>query len=173
LTSPSLERTYTLRGQPGLLITLSVEGDIMFKHLLVPTDGTTASEATIRQVMAIAKENGAKVTGLHVIQPFHVFAYHVDMIESTSDTFMAQAQARAERYVTAIEKAAKEMGVACETHIATGEHPFKVIIDTAHARTCDLIVMCSHGRSGVKGFLLGSETQKVLTHTTLPVLVLR
>jgi nucleotide-binding universal stress UspA family protein len=144
----------------------------MFRHLLVPTDGTAASEAAIRRALAVAKENGARVTGLHVIQPFHVFAYDVEMVEGTSATYLTQVRARAARYLEAIEKAAEEVGVACETQVATDEHPFNAIISTATARGCDLIVMCSHGRGGLKGLLLGSETQKVLAHTTLPVLVL-
>jgi nucleotide-binding universal stress UspA family protein len=145
----------------------------MFKHLLLPTDGSAASEVAIGKVMALAKESGARVTGLHVIQPFHVFGYDVEMIESTNVTYMAQAQARAERYLKSIDKAAKESAVPCETQVVTHEHPYEAIISTAKARGCDLIVMCSHGRSGMKGLLLGSETQKVLAHSTLPVLVLR
>lgn len=145
----------------------------MFKHLLLPIDGSAGSEAAIRQAMALAKESGARVLGLHVIKPFHVVAYDVEMIEDTHVTYMAQAQARAERYLAAIDKAAKEWGVACETSIVTDDHPYEAIIDTAKARGCDLIVMSSHGRSGMKALLLGSETQKVLIHSTLPVLVLR
>jgi nucleotide-binding universal stress UspA family protein len=145
----------------------------MSKHLLLPTDGSAASEATIHRVMAMAKETGAKVTGLHVIQPFHVFAYDVEMVETTNLTYMAQAQARAERYLEPILKAAREMGVACETLVVTNEHPFEAIIGTARERGCDLIVMCSHGRSALQSLILGSQTQKLLAHSTLPVLVLR
>jgi nucleotide-binding universal stress UspA family protein len=145
----------------------------MYKHLLLPTDGSAASEAAIHQVVAMAKETGAKVTGLHVIQPFHVFPYDVEMIESTQSTYLTEAQARAERYLLPIERATKEVGVACETQVITDEHPYEAIIRTAKTRGCELIVMCSHGRSGVKGLLLGSQTQKVLAHSTLPVLVLR
>ena len=145
----------------------------MFKHILLPTDGTAASEVAILQAMTLAKENGAKVTGLHVIQPFTVFAYDIQMIESTDIAYMAQARVRAERYVQAIEKAAQEMGVACKTEILTEEHPDAAIIRLAADRGCDLIVMSSHGRRGVKALLLGSETQKVLAHAKTPVLVVR
>lgn len=144
----------------------------MFKHLLLPTDGSSASESVIRQVMAMAKESGAEVTGLHVVQPFHVFAYGVDMIESTQASYLAEAQERADRYVKTIARAAKELGVACDTQVVAGEHPFEAIIAAASERGCDLIVMCTRGRSGIKGLLLGSETQKVLAHSALPVLVL-
>jgi nucleotide-binding universal stress UspA family protein len=145
----------------------------MFKHLLLPTDGSAVAEVATRQVIALAKESGAKVTALHVIQPFHVFAFDVEMVEDTNATYLAQAEARAERYLRPIEAAAKESGVTCETQVVTQEHPYEAIIETAKARGCDLIVMCPHGRSGIRGLLLGSETLKVLAHSTLPVLVLR
>jgi nucleotide-binding universal stress UspA family protein len=145
----------------------------MFKHMLVSTDGSAQSESAIRQAMALAKEYGARVTGLHVIQPFSVFAYDVQMIESADVNYMAQAQTRAERYLKAIDKAAKELNVTCATMAVTDERPYDAIIRTAKAQGCDLIVMSSHGRSGIKAMLLGSETQKVLAHSTLPVLVLR
>lgn len=145
----------------------------MFKHLLVPTDGSAASEVAIRQAMAMAKESGARVTGLHVVQPFHVFAYDVEMIEDTRVTYLHQARERAARYLDAIDKAARELGVACDTQVVTGDHPHEAILRTAKEQGCDLVVMASHGRSGIKALLLGSETQKVLTHSTLPVLVLR
>jgi nucleotide-binding universal stress UspA family protein len=145
----------------------------MFKHLLLPTDGSAASEAAIRQAITLANENQAKVTGLHVVQPFHVFAYDVEMIENTQVTYMAQAEARAQRYLQAIAKAAKESGVPCETQSVTDEHPYEAIIRIAKIRDCDLIVMSSHGRSGLKALLLGGTTQRVLAHSALPVLVLR
>jgi len=145
----------------------------MFKHLLLPTDGSAASEVAIRQAITLAKENQAKVTGLHVVQPFHVFAYDVEMIENTQVTYSAQAEARAQRYLEAIAKAAEESGVPSETQSVTDEHPYEAIIRTAKNRGCDLIVMSSHGRSGLKALFLGSTTQKVLAHSALPVLVLR
>lgn len=145
----------------------------MFKHLLLPTDGSPASEGAIRQALILAQSNGAAVTALHVIQPFHFFAYDVDMVEHTSATYLAGAQDRARRYLKPIESAAKELGLACEALVEADEHPSEAIIRAAMARGCDLIVMCSHGRSAIKGLLLGSQTQKVLAHSTLPVLVLR
>jgi nucleotide-binding universal stress UspA family protein len=95
------------------------------------------------------------------------------MIENADTSYMAQARSRAERYLAAIEKAAKETGVSCTTRAIVDERPYDAIIRTAQEQGCDLIVMASHGRSGMKGLLLGSETQKVLTHSTIPVLVMR
>lgn len=103
----------------------------MFKHLLLPTDGSAASERAIRQGLALAKEQGAQVTGLHVIQPFTVFAYDIQMVETTDAAYMAQARERAERYVKAIDKAAQELGVACKTQVVIDEHPHAAIVRTA------------------------------------------
>lgn len=145
----------------------------MFKHLLLPTDGSSSSELAVAQAMSLAKDNGARVTGLHVIQPFHVFAYDVEMVEDTHATYLAQVEARARRYLEAVEKAAAECKVPCDTRVVTDDHPFEAIVRMARTLDCDLIVMASHGRRGVKSLLLGSETYKVLTHSTVPVLVLR
>lgn len=145
----------------------------MFKHLLLPTDGSAASELAIAQAMTLAKDCGARVTGLHVIQPFHVFAYDVEMIEDTKVTYLAQAEARAARYLAVISKAAEECKVACDVLSLADEHPYEAIVRTARVRDCDLIAMASHGRRGLKSMLLGSETQKVLAHSNVPVLVWR
>ena len=85
---------------------------------------------------------------------------------------LAQAHERAERFLKAVERAAQELGLACETQVETDEHVYEGILSGAKVRGCDLIVMCSHGRSEIRGLLLGSQTQKVLAHSSLPVLVL-
>jgi nucleotide-binding universal stress UspA family protein len=133
----------------------------MFKHLLIPTDGTVTSDAAIRQGLLMARETSARVTALHVVQPFHVMAYGIEMIEETR------------QILEAVERQGTEQGVAVSTVTAKDDHPYEAIIRTATERGCDLIVMASHGRRGMQALLLGSETQKVLTHSKLPVLVLR
>ena len=145
----------------------------MFKHLLIPTDGSVTSEAAIRQGLAMARETSARVTALHVVQPFHVMAYGIDMIEETRDSYDAQAQEKARHILQAVERQAAEQNVPVNSVTASADHPYEAIIRTATEQGCDLIVMASHGRRGVQALLLGSETQKVLTHTKLPVLVLR
>ena len=80
---------------------------------------------------------------------------------------------QANRNLAVLEKAAKDAGVPCETLCEIADHPYEAIIRIAEKRGCDLIMMASHGRRGVKGLLLGSETQKVLTHSLIPVLVHR
>ena len=145
----------------------------MFKHLLLPTDGSALSEASFRKGIEIAKENNARVTGLCVIPQFHIFTYHAEMLEETNEQHSRDSQAHAERYLKAIEREAKDWGVACEVVSVASDHPYEVIIKTAEEKKCDLIVMASHGRKGLQATLIGSETQKVLTHCLIPVLVYR
>jgi nucleotide-binding universal stress UspA family protein len=145
----------------------------MFKHLLIPTDGSAASEHAMRRALALAREGNSQVTGLHVISPFHLASYEVDMIEETRASYEANVRARARKYLDAIERCAAEMSVSVRTRIVVADHPYEAIIAVAVEAGCDLIVMASHGERGTKGVLLGGETQKVLTHSTLPVLVLR
>jgi nucleotide-binding universal stress UspA family protein len=145
----------------------------MFKHLLVPTDGSATSERAIRSAVQLAKKTGAKVTGFHVIPEFHVFTYQTEMLEDTREQFVEDAKAQARRLLAVIEDAAKEAGVSCDTACKTSDQPYEAIIEMAKEKGCDLIAMASHGRKGVKSLLLGSETQKVLTHSLIPVLVFR
>lgn len=145
----------------------------MFTHILLPTDGSPPSEAAIQQGMKLAKEINAKVTGFHAMPEFHVFTYKTEMLEDTKGQFARDSRAHAQQYLDAIETAAKEAGVTCDTTYATNDHPYEAIIEAAEKNGCDLIMMASHGRRGAKGVLIGSETQKVLTHTKIPVLVYR
>ena len=145
----------------------------MFKHLLLPTDGSKLSEAAVLKGLRFAKECNAHVTGISVTPQFHVFTLNASMIEDTNQQFLAESQAQAEMHLAMLLKAATEEGVRCTTVIEVSDHPYEAIIRTAEKRGCDLILMASHGRRGVQGLLLGSETQKVLTHSRIPVLVYR
>ncbi|MFS2139568.1 universal stress protein [Duganella sp. Dugasp56] len=145
----------------------------MFKHILVPTDGSAISSAAIRNSVTFAKECGATVTGLHVTPEFHVLTHHSEMLEATRAEYKQDSEAQARKYLEEIEQAARELGVQCKTITVTDDQPYEVIIRTAEQQGCDLICMASHGRRGIKGMLLGSETQKVLTHSQVPVLVFR
>ena len=144
----------------------------MFNHILLPTDGSPASERAITQAVAFAKDAEARITGLHVMQEFHLLTYQVQMLEDTREQFIRECQARADVYLSALKKAADKEGVPCETICVTANQPFEAIVRMAEGKACDLIVMASHGRKGIAGFLLGSETQKVLSHSKKPVLVL-
>ena len=145
----------------------------MFKHILLPTDGSKLSEKAIKQCVRMAKALDAKVTVLHVMPKFHTFTYQVDMLKTTRSEYEQTAAVRAQGYLEVARKSARAQGVACDVMKASSDQPFKEIIKAAGKKGCDVIVMASHGRRGIEGFLLGSETQKVLTHSKIPVLVYR
>lgn len=147
----------------------------MYKHILIPTDGSAQSAHAVAQGVDLAKAMGARVTGLFVAPaptPL-VFDGMLPVGYMQPDEHAAMTARAAARYLEVIDKAAKQAGVGCECVTVTGEYPADAILDIAAKRKCDLIVMASHGRRGLAGVLLGSETQKVLTHAKTPVLVCR
>ncbi|AYQ28927.1 MULTISPECIES: universal stress protein [unclassified Polaromonas] len=144
----------------------------MFKHILLPTDGSPASERATAQAVAFAKDAQARITGLHVMPEFHLVTYQIEILEDTRGQFIKDCQTKADAYLSALKKAADKEGVPCDTVCVTGDLPHEAIVRMAQGKGCDVIVMASHGRKGMAGFLLGSETQKVLSHTQKPVLVL-
>jgi nucleotide-binding universal stress UspA family protein len=145
----------------------------MYRHILIPTDGSALSEQAIRQGVSLARTFGAGVTALTVSPTFHNFALDPARVTATSERYEQDCAARAEKYLAAARVEAGIAGVPCETVHEMSDEPYQVIIDTARARHCDLIVMASHGRRGMSALLLGSETSKVLTHSKIPVLVCR
>jgi nucleotide-binding universal stress UspA family protein len=145
----------------------------MFKHLLLPIDGSKLSEATVQKGVQFAKSLNARIKGFYVMPEFHIFTYRTEMVDDTKQEFRRDRRAHADQYLAVIEKTAKAAGVACDTAVATSDYPYEAIIKAAAEKGCDLIMMASHGRSGMQGLLLGSETQKVLTHSKIPVLVYR
>jgi nucleotide-binding universal stress UspA family protein len=145
----------------------------MFKHLLLPTDGSQLSEAAIQAGVRLAKSLNAKVTGFYAMPKFHMLTYRTEALTDTKQEFAKDCEAHAERFLAFVVQAAKAAGVPCGTALQTSDHPYEAIIATAKEKGCDLIMMASHGRSGIQAFLLGSETQKVLTHSGIPVLVFR
>jgi len=145
----------------------------MYKRILIPSDGSEASERAILAGVDFAREVGAEVVGLTVTPPFRVVTADSVMLEDTPEQFDAASSALARGILGVIEDAARDAGVPCRSEHAVEDDPYAAIIDTARRLGCDLIVMASHGRHGLKGLLLGSETQKVLVHGTIPVLVHR
>ncbi|MDL2357380.1 MAG: universal stress protein [Pseudomonadota bacterium] len=145
----------------------------MFKRILLPTDGSELAQRAVLAGIGFAKELGAEVIGMTVVPKFHTFTYKAEMVEETQQEYALHSAQRADQYLAAIGEAASRAGVPCSTEKAVSDDPYQMIISTAHDRHCDLIVMGSHGRRGVKGVLLGSETQKVLVHSSVPVLVYR
>jgi nucleotide-binding universal stress UspA family protein len=146
----------------------------MYQHILIPTDGSELSEKTIAHGIALAKAHNARITGLHVTAPLRLSALDpITVAQNSREQHLRQIKALASQHLEVVADAAKAVGVACDIVHAMADHPYQAIIDTAKAKGCDLIAMASHGRSGISAIVLGSETVKVLTHTTIPVLVLR
>jgi nucleotide-binding universal stress UspA family protein len=145
----------------------------MFSQILLPTDGSDLSERAVLAGVSFAKEIGAQVVGLTVMPEFHTLTYKTDMLEDTEEEFTARAERLAQQYLQVVTDATGSAGVPCTTAQVTSDDPYEAILQTAKERKCDLIIMASHGRKGVKGVLLGSETQKVLVHSDIPVLVYR
>jgi nucleotide-binding universal stress UspA family protein len=146
----------------------------MFKNILVPTDGSELSQRAVRMAVELAGLHRAKITGVHVIPDYHLLiAYEGAFDPVTEERIEEEAKARAENYLAFVRRSADDAGVPCDTVCETSDHPYDAILKTAEAHKCDLIVMTSHGRKGLAAVLLGSETRKVLTHTRIPVLVVR
>ncbi len=146
----------------------------MFTHILVATDGSNLSERAIAMAVELAKALGAKVTGITVSEPFHIVGIDAVMtITDTEDVYREKCETRATDYLSVVETAAAGAGVPVAVLHQYAEHPYEAIINAAVAHGCDSICMASHGRKGIRALVLGSETIKVLTHSTIPVLVLR
>jgi nucleotide-binding universal stress UspA family protein len=147
----------------------------MFKHILVPTDGSELSRQTAQRAVSFAKETGASVT-VFFAKPEYPITYYGEgaLIDPTTpEKFAALMDEQANTYLNDIAKLCAEAGVACKTSSATSDVPYEAIIAAAESAGCDLIFMASHGRRGISAMLLGSETNKVLTHSKIPVLVYR
>ena len=144
----------------------------MFKRILVPTDGSDITAKAIDTAIALAKSVGAQLYTISAKEPFPYSA--ISEMQPTPPQEFFDAQERiAHQRVTAVVNQAAAAGVQCQAHTVEALHPWEAIIDHAKRMECDLLVMASHGRRGVSALLLGSETQKVLTHTKVPVLVVR
>lgn len=143
----------------------------MYKRILIPTDGSDASRRAIAAGVELAKTLHAEVVALTVTPEFHVLSFQPSQLEPSAREFKSDNNAHATQLLDEVSHAAREAGVPCTREHAVSDHPFEAIIATARAKGCDVINMASHGRKGIKGFLLGSETQKVLLHSDIPVLV--
>jgi len=148
----------------------------MFKNILVPVDGSPLSDAAVARACAFAKEAGARLT-FYYAKPVGWAGYalgDVAIAQAAMDAELIAAMDRqAEAILTDAARQATSAGVACDTLSTDSDTPHAGIIAAAEARGCDLIFMASHGRRGASALLLGSETQKVLTHCKIPVLVYR
>ena len=145
----------------------------MFQHLLVPTDGSALSRGTAQQAVRFAKSIDAKITAFHAMPELRLLANHPGLTPETRNSFVEQARAHADELLAFVKQTAQAEGVACQTVMVSSDHPHEAILRAALDRDCDLIFMASHGRRGIEGMLVGSETQKVMTHSKIPVLVWR
>jgi nucleotide-binding universal stress UspA family protein len=148
----------------------------MFKHILVSTDGAKLSGKAIRTAVRLAKATGANVTGVYVIAPYVSPAYGEGMMYMpavSSKRYKQITEREARKALAVVEIEARTAGTEYGSTMLIANNPWEGIIRAAKAKKCDLIVMSSHGRRGLAGLLLGSETTKVLTHSKVPVLVCR
>jgi len=144
----------------------------MFKRILVPTDGSEISQQSVQTAVALAKSVNAELHTVCVKEPFPYGAIS-EMQPTPPQEFFDAQERMATRHVADVAERCKTAGVPCTALTVEGLHPWEEIIAHAERTGCDLIVMASHGRRGVSALLLGSETQKVLTHTRIPVLIVR
>ncbi len=147
----------------------------MFKHILVPTDGSALSTDTVKKAIEFARETGARITFFYAKPEYPVSFYGEGALidPTTPEKFAELADEQAQTLLSAAASLAIEREVHSASLAITSDVPFEAIITAAAQAGCDLIFMASHGRRGISGLLLGSETQKVLTHSTIPVLVYR
>ena len=145
----------------------------MFKHLLVPTDGSPLSARAAQAAVEFAKAVGARITALSVAEPYPYSALAESAYLPDQGRYEKEMQAHARRFVMEVAELATAAGVPCDTRVGLSFSPYEEIAANARELGCDVIFMASHGRKGINRLFVGSETQKVLAHTTLPVMVFR
>lgn len=145
----------------------------MYKNILLTTDGSELAEKALQQGISLAAALGARATVVTVTKPLHVVAPAEVMIAFPSAEYEKASEDNAQALLNKVVDKAKQAGVDCATRSVKHEEAWQAIIDAAAESDCDLIVMGSHGRTGLTKLVLGSEAQKVLTHTKVPVLIVR
>lgn len=146
----------------------------MYKHILLPTDGSPLSEVAISNGLQFAKATGAKVTGFYVMvehQPESFEDYAP--VDAKAPALEEVAKQEADKYLKVVADKARAMGIPCQTYSMRHASPHEAIITFATQGGCDLIIMASHGRKGITGELVGSVTSRVITNCKIPVLVYR
>ena len=147
----------------------------MYKHILVATDGSKLSQRAVTHAIALAQALGAKLTAFYASPDYPLPAYADGVVYEpvSKKEYAALANQEAEKILGAIAEKAQAGGLECATVHAIAPAPWEAILNAAKKAKADAIVMASHGRRGVSALLLGSETQKVLTHSKVPVIVVR
>ncbi len=147
----------------------------MFKNILVPTDGSEMSCKAAEKAVALARSVGARITAFHVAPAYHPQVnddYYVPRNYMSPTQFADKTREVAQKHLGAVAKAANAGQVEAETHYVNSDYPADAIVKAAKKYKCDAIMMASHGRTGLSRLLLGSQTQKVIASTKLPVVVL-
>lgn len=147
----------------------------MFRQILVPTDGSQLSSDTVKRAISFAKESGASITFFYAKPDYPIALYGEGALidPTTPDQFAEMAEKQAKEILEQCKNLSTDAGVSSTSISETSDVPWESIIKAANDSACDLIFMASHGRRGLSGFVLGSETQRVLTHSKIPVLVYR
>ena len=148
----------------------------MYKHILLPTDGSKLAAKAVKQGIMLAKALKAKATVINVTPEFQMVideGFVLPNAGALQKRFEVESAKLAKKIVDAVKTAAGAAGVRCDTVVVSSSRPYEAIMRQAKKSKCDVIVMGSHGRRGLKGILLGSETAKVLAHSKIPVLVVR
>lgn len=146
----------------------------MYRRILLPTNGSALCQSAVRQGIEFAKTVGASVVGFHAIPATSYLIYtEAGPSDVLAEQFEKDAMARGQRLVDEVRSSAQAAGVECDTLLLTNDHPWEAIIEAAATKGCDLIFMASHGRRGISALIHGSQTQAVLTHSTIPTLVYR
>jgi nucleotide-binding universal stress UspA family protein len=144
----------------------------MFKKLLVPTDGSHLAVAAAQTAVELAKSQSASVVGVYVIDPFPYIGIG-DASAVGLQAYLSEAKGAAGKALEALAQICQAAGVPFTGQTIERNVVYEGILETAEAEGCDLVVMGSHGRQGVKALILGSVAQKVLTHAKVPVLVVK
>lgn len=145
----------------------------MYKNILLPVDGSEFGMGSVPYAIKFAKAVGARITAINVTAPYETIAVGELASFLVHDEYTKRAAENAAAVLERVKSAAREANVLVAAYQVEHAHPWEAIIHTAKEKGCDLILMASHGRRGIAGVLIGSETKKVLTHTTIPVLVWR
>jgi len=147
----------------------------MYKNILVPTDGSDFSQKAVAEAVALAKALGAKVTAFFCAPPATPIIYrnHLPVGYALPQEHQRLIVEATDKALRVVEQAAQAAGVAVERVHATSDFPEDEILKVAQRQGCDVIVMATHGQSGLRGVLIGSVAQKVINKATVPVLLIR
>lgn len=146
----------------------------MYSHILIPTDGSELAQKGVDHGLSLAKKRESKVTILNVSDPFPPYSLGGELTPVTDfEGYRRSVKEHATQVLSKVKTEATKMGISAETVLIEEMRPAEAIVDVANEQNCALIVMASHGRGGLGRLFLGSQTIEVLTHSSIPALVVR